>query len=65
MNFIAIILVLASCVTHAGWNLVSNSKTPSEAFFALSTSSSVLVMTPLYLYSIPHLGLISPVLGDC
>jgi len=56
MNVIAIILVLVSCVTHAGWNLVSKSKTPSAAFFALSTSSSVVVMTPLYLYFIPYLG---------
>jgi drug/metabolite transporter (DMT)-like permease len=61
MNSIAIILVLASCVTHAGWNLVSKSKTPSAAFFALSTSSSVLVMTPLYLFSLPYLSRISPV----
>jgi len=60
MNFIAIILVLASCVTHAGWNLVSKSKTPSAAFFAMSTSCSVVLMAPLYIYSLPHLGRIPP-----
>jgi drug/metabolite transporter (DMT)-like permease len=56
MNSIAIILVLISCVTHAGWNLVSKSRTPSAAFFALSTGSSLVVMTPLYIYFIPRLS---------
>jgi len=55
MNFIAIILVLVSCFTHAGWNLASKFKTPSAAFFALSTLSAVVVMTPLYIHFSPHL----------
>ncbi len=56
MNSIAIILVLLSCVMHAGWNLVCKSKTPSAAFFALATCSSVVMMTPLYIYFVPRLG---------
>jgi len=40
---------------HAGWNLACKAKTPSAAFFTLSTSSSVLLMTPLYLHFAPHL----------
>ena len=56
MNSIAIILVLLSCITHAGWNMVCKSKTPSAAFFALSTTSSVVLMTPLYLYLLRHLA---------
>lgn len=56
MNPIAIILVLISCVLHAGWNLVCKSKTPSAAFFALATGSSVVMMTPLYIYFFPRLG---------
>ena len=56
MNSIAIILVLISCVTHAGWNLVCKSKTPSAAFFAISTTSSVIVLTPIFVYFLPRLG---------
>ena len=56
MNSIAIILVIASCVTHAGWNFVCKSKTPSAAFFAISTCSSLVALTPVFLYFIPRLG---------
>lgn len=49
---------------HAGWNLACKSKTPSAAFFVLSTSSSIVLMIPLYLYFIPRLGQVpTPVWG--
>ncbi|MDR1283027.1 MAG: hypothetical protein LBK99_19720 [Opitutaceae bacterium] len=60
MPFTAILLVLASCVLHAGWNLACKSKTPSAAFFVLSTGSSITVMTPLYIWFAPRLGEVPP-----
>ncbi len=55
-------LVLVSCFMHAGWNLACKVKTPSAAFFSLSTASSVVMMIPLYLYFIPRLGGVPPVI---
>lgn len=50
MSLTAILLVLVSCVMHAGWNLACKTKTPSAAFFVLSTASSITLMTPLYVW---------------
>ncbi len=56
MTPVAILLVLFSSVMHAGWNLACKSKTPSAAFFVLSTLSSIVLLTPSYIYFIPRLG---------
>jgi len=60
MSALALLLILISCVMHAGWNLVCKSKTPSAAFFVLSTGGSVFLMTPLYVYFIPRCGEVAP-----
>lgn len=60
MPLTAILLVLVSCVMHAGWNLACKTKTPSAAFFVLSTASSITLMTPLYVWFAPRLGQVPP-----
>ncbi|MDD5727334.1 MAG: hypothetical protein PHV59_02110 [Victivallales bacterium] len=55
MSLISIVLVLVSAGLHAGWNLICKAKSPSGAFFLISTCSSVLAMTPLYIYFSPLL----------
>lgn len=60
MPLTAILLVLVSCVMHAGWNLACKTKTPSAAFFVLSTASSITLMAPLYVWFAPRLGQVPP-----
>lgn len=56
MPLTAILLVLFSSVMHAGWNLACKLRTPSAAYFLLSTGSSIVVMIPLYLWFAPWIG---------
>ena len=56
MTFFCIILIAASALMHAGWNLICKSRHPSAAFFMLSTGASITAMLPLTLYYLPLLG---------
>ncbi len=64
MTAFGMILILVSCFMHAGWNLACKARTPSAAFFLLSTSSSIVLMLPLYFYFVPRLEAVpAPVWG--
>ena len=43
MNATAVILLLVSAVTHAGWNLLSKREHPSAAFFLVGPDGGGLV----------------------
>lgn len=53
MNLLAILLVGASAFTHASWNLIAKSRTPSAAFFLLLTVASVILSGGLVLILFP------------
>jgi drug/metabolite transporter (DMT)-like permease len=46
MSLIAILLIVASAILHAGWNLLSKSRNPSSAFFLISTLAGALLLSP-------------------
>lgn len=47
MSSTAIILILISAFTHAGWNLLSKKSKPSGAFFFFSTGFAVICLSPV------------------
>lgn len=58
MQLTAIVLILISAVTHAGWNLVGKRNQPSAAFFLLANTTGALVLTPILLFDLgklPHI----------
>ena len=53
MTMFCIILVLISAAMHASWNLICKSKSPSGAFFLISTTASIIVLAPVTVYLMP------------
>ena len=49
MTLFALLLVGTSAFTHATWNLLCKSRTPSGAFFLVSTTASVTALLPFLL----------------
>ena len=56
MPLFAILLIAASALLHASWNLICKSCHPSAAFFLISTGASVLVSLPVTCYYLPQLS---------
>jgi len=50
MSLVAILLVLASAVTHVAWNTASKRSRPTATFFFLSHSVGSMVMVPILLW---------------
>ena len=50
MTFFCIILIAISALLHASWNTIAKTKTPSGAFFLLSTCMIVILYIPVYFY---------------
>ena len=46
MSLIAILLIVASAILHAGWNLHSKSRNPSSAFFLITTVAGLVIFSP-------------------
>jgi len=54
----AIVLILISAVTHAGWNLIGKRNDPSAAFFLLANTTGAIVLSPILLFDLgrlPHI----------
>ncbi len=49
MNTLAVVLVLSSCVTHAGWNLIAKRSSRTTAFFWLGSVVSLVLLAPVFL----------------
>jgi len=56
MPLLCIALIALSACTHAAWNLICKSRHPSAAFFLISTSSSIIAMTPIFFYFFPMMA---------
>ncbi len=53
MSSIAIVLLIVSAVTHAGWNLLSKQRKPSASFFLVSNVVGIVALFPfLIIYKI-------------
>ncbi len=50
MQLTAIILILISAVTHAGWNLVSKRNNPTASLFLLANTVGGMILLPLVVY---------------
>jgi uncharacterized membrane protein len=48
MNPMALVLVLSSCITHAGWNLIAKRSNTTTAFFWIANLMVVLALTPVF-----------------
>lgn len=48
MNNLALVLVLASCATHAAWNLMSKKSSKTPAFFWLASAAVLVAATPAF-----------------
>ncbi len=60
MNTTALLLIIVSAFTHAGWNLVGKYERPSLAFFFLATIIGTLCLSPWVITHIDVLGLFPP-----
>jgi len=60
MTSAAIILLLISAVTHAGWNLFSKRQHPSAAFFLLANTAGCLILAPVALTNWRAIALFPP-----
>ncbi len=49
MSFTAVVLIIISAFTHAGWNLLSKSSKPSGAFFFFAIGFATVCISPLAL----------------
>src|SRR5881396_3780380 len=54
MPILAVLLVLASCVIHAAWNLLLKRARDKAAFTALYLCVSSVVYLPMFLWLAPH-----------
>ena len=61
MELTAIVLILISAVTHAGWNLAGKKQVPDLAFFAVALLFGVVVLLPVVL---PQIHLLSRLPSD-
>jgi drug/metabolite transporter (DMT)-like permease len=50
MTIIAIILLIVSAFTHAGWNLISKKEYPTQAFYLLANTIGVICILPLLFF---------------
>lgn len=48
MNNLALILVLASCTTHAAWNLMCKKSSKTPAFFWMASATVLVAATPAF-----------------
>ncbi|HHN46058.1 MAG TPA: multidrug DMT transporter permease [Planctomycetes bacterium] len=60
MQTTAIILIIISAYSHAGWNLVSKKQHPAAAFFLLSTATTAVCASPILVYYHEQLKLVPP-----
>ena len=60
MSTTAIILLLISAFTHAGWNFISKKKHPSQAFYLVSNTIGVICVLPLLFYFRNLIPLVPP-----
>jgi len=56
MPILAILLIAASALMHAAWNLICKSRHPSAACFLVATTATILVTLPLTLYYLPQVS---------
>jgi len=56
----AFLLVLISVFLHAGWNFLSKRARPSLAFYSLASTSSCLVLLPVFCWLWPRSGKLPP-----
>lgn len=49
MELTALVLIIVSAFTHAGWNLLGKHEHPSLAFFLVATAMGTLVLSPVVL----------------
>lgn len=56
MSQTAIILILISAILHAAWNLMVKRRSPTLAFYLLSTIVGGLFLSPLYIPVLPKLA---------
>ena len=60
MSTTAIILLLISAFTHAGWNFISKKEHPSQAFFLVSNTIGVICVFPILFYFRSRIPLVPP-----
>ena len=58
MSSIAIILLLLSAFTHAGWNFISKREHPTLSFYLVANLFGTLCVLPILIYYRSYLGML-------
>ena len=58
MSSIAIILLLVSAFTHAGWNFISKREYPTLSFYLVANIFGTLCVLPILYYYRSYIGMI-------
>ena len=59
MSFVAVILLLLSAFTHAGWNFISKREQPTLSFYRAANLFGTLCILPLYFTFVRYSALLS------
>ena len=60
MTVTAVILLIISAFTHAGWNFISKKEHPTQAFYLVANTIGVICVLPLLLYYANFIHLVPP-----